>query len=384
MADVMNVTNITLDAVTTTAEDIHLAFKSTLENSGQPLLASITQHPFIFFIINVITAFVIAYAVVLFSKTIIKWITSKTETDLDDILLEKLQHPVAISIFLLLLSVAFIPLSLSSRLADVCNKLLISGNIFLIGTIVNRIVSTLVMHFGTKITAKTESTIDDHVLPIFRKIITVVIYIIATLFVFSAWGINIAPLLAGAGIAGLALAFAMQESLRNIFGGISLAFDRAYGIGDRLKLNDGTIGTVIDISLRSTKIRTPTGDLITVPNGKIANENFQNYAQPTQETVVVIPFSVTYGTDVEHVKKVAMSVIKELPDVINRPKDEKIPICDFLEMGQYSLNFRIAYWIPDYKKSWDSKLAATDKLYAALMKNKIEVPFPTTSVVLKK
>lgn len=381
MADIVNATNATA-VVRTTADDIHLAFRNMLQHSGSPFLGQLTQNNVVFFLVMVIAAFALSYAFVLLSKTVVKAITSRTKTDLDDLLLDKLQHPVALSIFVLLLSVALVPLSLSNRLADVFSVILVSCNIFLLGVIASRALGILILHVGEKITAKTESTVDDQLLPLVKRLTTVVVYVVAFLFIFSAWGVQIAPLLAGAGIAGLAIAFAMQESLKNVFGGISLAFDKAYGIGDLIKLSDGTVGTVIDISLRSTKIRTPTGDLITIPNGKIANENFQNYAQPTHETRVLIQFSVAYGTDIDKVKSTALGILRDVPDVMEHKAKE--PVVELLELGAYSLNFRLAYWVHDYSKSWDSKIAATEKLYNALRKNKIELPFPTQTVFLKK
>jgi MscS family membrane protein len=381
MADA-NATNMTMNVVDTASEEVHRALQSAFVSTNNSLLQSIAANPWLMAITILCAGFVLSYAFVYLSKTIIKAFTRKTETDLDDILLDKLTHPAALSLVLLTLSVALVPLSLSSKLAYVLNKIIISGNILLFAFMVNRTFGILVDHYGKKVTSKTETAIDDHMFPIVRKMITAVVFAIALLVVLTVWGVQIAPLLAGAGIAGIALAFSMQESLKNVFGGVSLAFDGAYGIGDRIKMQDGTVGVVHDISLRSTKIRLFTGDLVVVPNGKIANENFTTYAQPTMMTAVVLPFSVAYGTDVDKLKAWIAPQLKTIPHFYE-DEDKKATV-DFIEMGPYSLNMRVLFWVDDYTKSWDAKLEANKRIYDILVKNKVEIPFPTQSIILKK
>ncbi len=366
------------------AEELFNHLNNNVLQSNNSLVHTIATHEWLLFLSLVVGGFLASYAIVFVSKTIIHWFTRRTETDLDDKLLSALQHPVAFSIFLLALSIAFVPLSLSSRFAWLIGKLILSGNILLIATIINRILRIIIEHAGEKITKHTESRIDDSALPLVRRMITVIVYVLASLVVLAAWGVEIGPLLAGAGIAGIAIAFSLQESLKNIFGGVSLAFDNAFSVGDRVKLSDGTVGTVLDVSLRSTKIKTFTGDLIVVPNGKIANENFQTYAQPTHQTRVVIPFGVVYGTDIDQVRNLLLPILKDAPHQYLNQAEEKIPVVEFIEMGTYSLNFRAAYWVSDYTKSWESKLVVNEQIYKALTKAKIELAFPTQTLHVRK
>ncbi len=378
------VMNATANPVDTVSEQLHTWLRSGLEATNQPFIASLVQNPLLFAVFSIIVGFILAYALVYLSQTVIKAFTRRTKTDLDDILLERLRHPVAWSLFVFFISVALIPLSLNSGLASVLGKIITSGNILLIGVIANRVFATLFEHYGRHVATKTDSPVDDHLLPLIRKMVTAIVYSIAALIILAVWGVQIAPLLAGAGIAGLAVAFALQETLKNVFGGVSLAFDKAYTVGDRIKLEDGTVGTVLDISLRSTKIRTFDGDLIVVPNGKIANENFQTYAQPTQETRVVVSFGVVYGTDIEKVKKTVTGAITGVVHQIVVPERDMNLSVQFAEMGTYSLNFKAIFWVDDYRNSWDAKLEATDRIYAALIKAKIELAYPTQVIMTKR
>lgn len=381
---VQDMMNAASNPVDTVSEQLHLWLRNGIEATGQPFLINLIGNPYLFAAFSIIAGFLVAYVLVFLSQTVIKAFTSRTKTDLDDILLERLRHPVALSLFVFFISVALIPLSLNSALATALNRIIMSGNVLLIGVIVNRVVSTLFEHYGKKIAATTDSAVDDHLLPIIRKVVTAVIYSIAILIILAVWGVQVAPLLAGAGIAGIAIAFALQETLKNMFGGVSLAFDRAYAVGDRIKLSDGTVGTVLDITLRSTKIRTFDGDLIVVPNGKIANENFQTYAQPTHETRVVVQFGVVYGSDIEKVKKTVLTAIKGIPHQINTPERDMEMKVQFVEMGAYSLNFRAIFWVDDYRVSYDAKLDATDRIYAAMNKAKIEFAYPTQVIYTKR
>ncbi len=374
----------TASAVDSVATHMHTSFTEILASTGQPWILQLTQRPIIFVIVSVLLGFVLSYGVVYLSRTVVKAFTRRTETDLDDQLLERLTHPAALFLFIASLNIALVPLSLNSGFAAGLNTLLISGNILLVAVIINRTLGVLVNHYGASIATQTESTVDDHILPIVRRMITAAVYTIAVLVILGVWGVEIAPFLAGAGIVGIAIAFSLQETLKNVFGGVSLAFDRAYAVGDRIKLNDGTVGTVLDISLRSTKIRTFDGDQIVVPNGKIANENFQTYAQPTPETRVSVPFSVAYGTDIDLVTKVVGATLKGITHQVIDDKREMVIAVQFIEMGTYSMNWKAIFWVDDYRNSWDAKLEANRRVYDALVKAKIEIPYPVQTVHIKK
>jgi len=385
-SDAVNATfNETIaNPVDTTSEYLHGWFRGGLEATQIPFLQGLIENPYLFALFSVAVGFVLSYVLVYLSQTVILAFTRRTATDLDDKLVERLRHPVAISLFIFFLNVALVPIAFTSGAADVLNKLIASGNLILIGTIINRVLATLFEHYGKKGMISTASKTVDHIFPLVRKFITLIVYAFVFLFILMLWGVQIAPLLAGAGIAGLAIAFSLQETLKNLFGGVSLAIDKSFTVGDRIKLNDGTVGTVQDISLRSTKIRTFDGDLIVVPNGKIANENFHTYAQPTQETRVFVTFGVVYGSDVAKTKKVVLDAIKGIEHQIDRPEQGMGMGVQFTEMGAYSLNFRAAFWVDDYRNSWDAKLEATQRIYDALNKAKIEIALPTQVIYTKK
>lgn len=131
---------------------------------------------------------------------------------------------------------------------------------------------------GMRIAERTVSTLDNQLVPLGRKLIKALIIIASILLVLGQTGVNLTALLAGISIGGLALAFAAQDTVKNIFGSMMLLFDRSFQIGDQVSIPsiDGIEGVVEEVGLRSTRIRTFDNSLITVPNGKLADAAINN------------------------------------------------------------------------------------------------------------
>jgi len=200
------------------------------------------------------------------------------------------------------------------------------------------------------------------------------------MFILDLWGIQLMPLVASLGIAGIAIAFALQNTLGNIFGGISVVLDKSVKSGDVIRLDKDTYGTVLDVGFRSTKIRTWNNEVIIIPNGKLADSRIQNYILPEPSVRINLPFSVEYGSDIDKVKKVVLDEIKKLKNVLKDPK----PKIMFLEMGDFSLNFKVYFWVPSFKERFKTKEKANCLIYDALNKAKIGIPFPTRTIYMKK
>jgi MscS family membrane protein len=163
-------------------------------------------------------------------------------------------------------------------------------------------------HWLMKKAAQTESKLDDMLVPIVRKSLRLAIIILA--MVQSAQILSDKPItsiLAGLGIGGLALALAAQDTLKNFFGSIVIFVDKPFQVGDRVMI-DGFDGPVEEVGLRSTKIRTLDGYLVTVPNGELANKTISNIGKrPYIKRVANI--TITYDTPPEMVYR-ALEIIK--------------------------------------------------------------------------
>ena len=328
--------------------------------------------------------FIIFYALsesaVFITEKIILRMTRKTKTTLDDEIVKNLHKPVSMLLLGIGAKIAWESLEASGKFATIITNIVHSFTAVIIIYIITSTLNILIKHFGEKISKKTESTLDDHIVSFISKTNIIIFIIAAILTILKVWGVEIAPLLAGLGIGGIAIAFAMQKSLSNIFGGISLILDRSINVGDIIVLEDGTRGKIMDIGLRSTKILTFDNEAIIIPNGRLEEAKIQNIAKPDPSVRVVIEFGVAYGTDVEKAKKI---VVEEIKKIEGRKKDSEITV-RFSEMGNSALIFKAYFWMENHSERFRAKDEANTLIYNALRKNRIEIPFPQMDVHIRK
>jgi len=306
----------------------------------------------------------------------LKKITDKTATKFDDILLEKTEPSLTYVIILVGVNIALNNLGI---MAPFFSKIIMS---FIVGFIIYFViifVDTFIEFWGTSWAKNRKSGIDA-MLPLIHKLSKVVFIIAGLIFILNIWDKDVTGFVAGLGVEGIVLGFALKDSLGNIFGGIAIILDRTYKVGDRIKIDSGESGIVYDVGLRSTKIKTWDNDILIIPNGKMANSKIQNYIQPSIRSRAVIDFGVVYGSDIKKVKNVVIKTIKKVEDVIEDPE----PSVVFVKMNDFSLDFKAKFWVEDISQRYAAKEKATCMIYDALNKAKISIPFPTRTVYLKK
>lgn len=329
--------------------------------------------------IAIIIAFIIAGIIISwFAQRYLKRWAEKSKSQLDDILVSKIRPPFSYVIWFIGIKLALKPLNLNYQALDqILNSIVLIIALYMAVVVADILVKGVL----EKITARTESTMDDALLPLISKVISAIIIVIGLLWLLGIWKIDITPLLASLGIAGLALSFAVKDSLANIIGGVSLILDQTIMVGDKVKLESGESGYIEDVGLRSTKLRTFSNVLITIPNGQLANSRIQNYVQPSLPLRVEVPFGVSYDADVDYVRKVIHDVLKNMEGIDN---EERLPEVLFISMEDYYLKLEARFWVSDYGDAWKQKLEATDKIFRALKKNNINIPFPTQTILLQK
>ena len=155
-----------------------------------------------------------------------------------------------------------------------------------------------------------------------------------------------------------------------------MILSKTFRVGDKIEV-EGISGNVVEVGIRATRIRTFDNELVIVPNGTMATAIIKNYHQPNHKARVVVPFGVEYGTKIEKARKVALDVAKGMKDII---KDDPAPFVVFKEMADSSLNFELRFWVEDVNNSWPKHWEANEKLYNALNKAKIGIPFPSMTV----
>ena len=301
----------------------------------------------------------------------------KTETEVDDITIGAVKRIVTYLIPLIGLMVALVPLSLQTQIPQ---RALFSLLAVLLMRSALGFVDELSEWLKTTWVNRTQSTLDDALLPLMGKAIKVVVVLLGVLLILQRWEIEIAPMLGALGIGGLAIGLALNSSLSNIFGGIQLILDRSINVGDKIMLESGEVGVVQDIGLRSTKLRTYDNELLSLPNSQLSNARVKNFTKPDVTIRVTVNFGVAYGSDVARVKELVLDAISSLDDISREPGPQVL----FLNMSDFSLDMSARVWVDDYDKQFAKKLEMTELVYNTLNKNDIEIPFPTRTVYMKQ
>jgi len=185
-------------------------------------------------------------------------------------------------------------------------------------------------------------------------------------------GSTINKILATAGVIGLAVGLALQDPMNNLFSGVFMSVRELYKIGDLVETN-GYFGTIIDIDLRATKLRLPTGQEVIIPNMSVIQNPLKNYSVSGMRRVDVA-CGVSYGEDLDFVEEVAVNAVKSIDSV-----NSKMPLdLVYNEFGDSSINFIVRFWIDDITQR--DYLIEQSKCIKALKKafdaNDIMIPFP--------
>ena len=325
-----------------------------------------------FFILSRLFVYVI-------SKLILA-MASKTQTKLDDQLVDRSNGPASWLLIFIGVKLAIPFLEYQNGFTELINKTTTSLIYISAGILIISIIVVLIDYWGLRIAKKTKSSMDDALVPLFRKTTKAVLLVLLAIMVLDLWGVNVAGLLAGVGIAGIAIGFAVKDSLSNIFGGVSLILDKSINVGDKIALEDGTVGRVYDVGIRATRIKTYNNEILVVPNGAMSTMRIKNYNQPDMRARVAIPIGIEYGADPEKAKKVAIAEIKKIKDILSDPEPSAI----LLELGDFSLNMKAFFWVDNISKVYPKKEEALIRIYKAFNKNKIGIAFPTQTVHVNK
>ena len=331
------------------------------------------------FVLLVVFLFIIRVVLFFLEKFAIS-VSKKTKTDIDDILIEKSSKPLTMLAFLISSQIAVTELPLIGNISIMVTNLIYSMILITLAYLVYVIINVVVLRGMMRIARRTKSTIDDSLVSLFHSILRIALFVISLLYLLNLWGIEITPLLAGLGIAGLAVALALQPILSNVFSGAAIVLDKSVRVGDLIYLDSKTKGKIEKIGLRSTRILTFDNELIIVPNNKLADSIIQNVALPEPKSRTVIPFGVAYGSDIAKVKKIVLKEIKQIKSVVNEPK----PIVRFREMADSSLNFKAYFYVDSFENRFAAIDEANTRIYNAFNKAGINIPFPQMDVHLKK
>lgn len=229
-----------------------------------------------------------------------------------------------------------------------------------------------------KLAGKTESTLDDELVPVIRKALKVTIGVIGFVWVVQLLGYSVSSLIAGLGIGGLAIALALQDTLANFFGSVFIFLDRPFSVGDWIKVGD-VEGIVEDVGFRSTRLRTWPATLVSMPNKTVAAATIDNWSKMPKRRVSQI-VGVTYETTADEIER-AVDAIREI--VTNdEGVDKEFIVVQFTDFGDSSLNILLYYFT--VATAFADHLVTKQRINVAVMRKLDEmglsIAFPTRTV----
>ena len=211
-------------------------------------------------------------------------------------------------------------------------------------------------------------------------LIRVILWLVGLLLILSNLGIDITSLVASLGIGGIAVSLALQNILSDLFSSFSIAMDKPFEEGDYIVVGTEK-GTVKKIGLKSTRIQALEGEEIVMSNNELTTSRIQNYKKMKKRRIVFLVGCV-YGTTNAKVRK-AVEMIKEIVEAHDETELDRV---HFSNMGDYSLDIEVVYFMKtsDYTVFMDTQQELNLSILEAFEKEKIEMPFPTQTVVVEK
>jgi len=303
------------------------------------------------------------------------------KTSLSFDILESLKKPISSFIATAYIKLSETSIGLTGVAEDVWLKstnVLFSAVVFWALYCIIDPLSNLMSNFAKK----TESDLDDQLVPLIRKTSRVLIVILGFLTLIQNLGINVFSLIAGLGIGGLAIALAAKDTAANFFGSLMILFDQPFKKDDWIKIND-IEGTVKETGFRSTRIKTFYDSEVVIPNSTVANSNIDNMGR-RQYRRVFTHINLTYSTTTEQISEFNKGVKKIIKEHPNTRKD-KLHV-NLNSMGESSLDVLLYYFVA--VNTYDAELETKEEILFSILKLakslNVDFAFPSRSIYMEQ
>ncbi|HCO68784.1 MAG TPA: mechanosensitive ion channel family protein [Dysgonomonas sp.] len=333
-------------------------------------------------ILIVIGAVVITKLISLFNKRIVQPFTKKTKNRLDDIIYDAIESPIIFAVTLLGLWIAIHRLVYPDRFVtavDSAYKILIVLNLtWLVARLANSLIEVYWINKADNSQRTMKHT--SRMMPVVKRTILVFVWIIGGIMALSNVGVNISALLGTLGIGGIAFALAAQDTIKNIFGAFTIFTDKPFSIGDTIRI-DSFEGTIVDVGMRSTKMRDYDKRIVTFPNYKIADANIINISSEPMRRVVT-KIGLTYDTTPEKMNE-ALKLLQAVPSKIEfvSPKDL---ITNFSDFTDSALVITFIYFIENRGDIGKTTSNVNMEILTSFNKAGLNFAFPTQTLYIEK
>lgn len=296
----------------------------------------------------------------------------------DDVLVGALRRVILVWFAIAGAWAAVFTLPLEPRLANLASKILVALLVIATTIAVARVAADAVRLYALRTQGALGSS------SIFVTLARLTIFVLGLLVLLQMLGISITPLLTALGVGGLAVALALQDTLSNLFAGLHIIGSRKVRLGDYIKIESGEEGYVVDINWRNTSIRSLPGDVVVVPNAKLAGANLTNFYQPQRETSVVASACVAYESDLAHVERVATDVAREAMDTLGIIIPDFEPFVRYNEFGDSAIHFSVIMRVREYSDRFELIHVFMKLLVERFRAEHIEIPYPVQQIVEKQ
>ncbi len=329
----------------------------------------------------IILSILVARAVHWFINKILKPRAEKSKTILDDLVYDMIEEPLVFTIALAGSWYSIHMLTIAPRIEALLGKAYYFLIIIAIAWSLVRIVDALIREYLVPLVEKSESDLDDQLLPILRKTIRAAIWIIAVVVGLDNAGYDVGALLAGLGIGGLALALAAQDTVKNLFGGIMIFVDKPFKIKDRVKVG-GFDGSITEIGLRSTRLTTLEGRMVTIPNSTFTSSFIENISsEPSRK--IILNLGLTYDMDETKLER-AMSILDEIAKEHTENYIEETFHIGFNAFNDFSLNIIFVYFITPGANILEAQTKINLQILKRFNAEGLDFAFPTQTILTKQ
>ena len=345
----------------------------------QGLLGPYSSDPWVLALGTLVLSLVFAKLLDIVLSWLLKVLAKRTTTLFDDRLFELVHRPVIWSVVLAGGLAALRFLELGDAVEGGAMHLALSLAIVVWSVFFLR-AATSFLRAASQESARFQ-LIEPRTFPLFSNLATLFILALTAWCLISVWGANMTGWLASAGVAGLAIGFAAQDTLANLFAGVFVIADAPFRVGDYIVLDTGDRGRVVHIGLRSTRLLTRDDVEITIPNSVIANGRITNQSSGVSKRLrLKIPVQVAYGTDIDQLRELLMQIAKEEPLALPDPA----PRVRFRLLADSGLNFELMVWSADPSLKGRTMDALNSAIYKRLAAAGIEIPYPKQDIYLHK
>lgn len=258
------------------------------------------------------------------------------------------------------------------KLSGYAPKLITIAIILVIGYIIIRVLVRLIKKFFEK------ANFDRGIETFIENIVKVGLWIILIIVILGNLGINVTGLIAGLGIAGIVIGFALQDTLSNLASGVFILFHRPFKVGDWVNIG-GVVGGVERIGIAACILKSPDNVKITIPNSKIWRDTIQNYTGNPTRKIFNLEIGISYDSNIDKAIKIIHKILKNDKRVLKDPEPQVVT----KSLGDSSVNIAVR---PAVKKEdyWAVYFDLVKTIKQEFDKNKITIPFPQRDVWIKE